>query len=70
MSNSMLYQGYAARIEFSSEDECFIGHIAGIKDVIGFHGETVSELKAAFEDAVTDYLETCRAVGKAPQKPS
>ncbi|MBU2966730.1 type II toxin-antitoxin system HicB family antitoxin [Amphritea sp. 2_MG-2023] len=69
MSNSMLYQGYAARIEFSSEDECFIGHIAGIKDVIGFHGETVSELKAAFEDAVTDYLETCRAVGKAPQKP-
>nr|WP_320135086.1 type II toxin-antitoxin system HicB family antitoxin [uncultured Amphritea sp.] len=70
MSNSMLYQGYAARIEFSSEDECFIGHIAGIKDVIGFHGETVSELKAAFEDAVTDYLETCHAVGKAPQKPS
>jgi predicted HicB family RNase H-like nuclease len=65
----MLYQGYAARIEFSSEDECFVGHIAGIKDVIGFHGETVSELKAAFEDAVTDYLETCRAVGKAPQKP-
>jgi predicted HicB family RNase H-like nuclease len=34
-----------------SEDECFIGHIAGIKDVVGFHGETVSELKAAFEDS-------------------
>ena len=45
MSNSMVFEGYAARIGFSSEDECFIGHIAGIKDVVGFHGETVSELK-------------------------
>ncbi|MCF2947950.1 type II toxin-antitoxin system HicB family antitoxin [Paraglaciecola aquimarina] len=69
MSNSLIYKSYAARIEFSSDDECFIGHIAGIKDVIGFHGETVSELKAAFEEAVEDYLETCKAVGKTPQKP-
>ncbi len=69
MSNSMVFEGYAARIEFSSEDECFIGHIAGIKDVVGFHGETVSELKASFEEAVYDYLETCNAVGKTPQKP-
>ena len=70
MSNSLVYDGYAARIEFSSEDECFIGHIAGIKDVVGFHGETVSELKTAFEEAVNDYLETCNIVGKTPQKPS
>mgnify|MGYP000532447114 FL=1 len=69
MSNSMVYEGYAARIEFSSEDECFIGHVAGIKDVVGFHGETVSELKTAFEEAVNDYLETCHVVGKTPQKP-
>ena len=69
MSNSLVYEGYAARIEFSSDDECFIGHIAGIKDVVGFHGETVSELKTAFEDAVNDYLATCNRVGKTPQKP-
>lgn len=69
MSNSMVYEGYAARIEFSSEDECFIGHIAGIKDIVSFHGETVSELKTAFEEAVNDYLETCHVVGKTPQKP-
>ena len=56
-------------VQFSSEDECFIGHIAGIKDVVGFHGESVSELKAAFEEAVNDYLETCIKVGKNPQKP-
>lgn len=69
MNNSLTYQGYAARIEFSSEDECFIGHIAGIKDIIGFHGESVSELRDAFETAVDDYLLTCEKVGKAPQKP-
>lgn len=69
MNNTLTYQGYAARIEFSSKDECFIGHIAGIKDIIGFHGETVSELKGAFEEAVEDYLATCEKVGKTPQKP-
>lgn len=68
MSNSMLYQGYAARIEFSSEDECFIGHIAGIKDIIGFHGETASKLKTAFEDAVTGYLETCHCPRESTSK--
>lgn len=69
MKNSLTYQGYAARIEFSSEDECFVGHIAGIQDTVGFHGESVAELKAAFEEAVEDYLETCERVGKTPQKP-
>lgn len=45
MNNSLSYQGYAAGIEFSAEDECFIGYIAGIQDTVGFHGESVSELK-------------------------
>ena len=67
--NTMTYKGYAASIEYSDDDECFIGHIAGIKDRVGFHGESVTELKNAFQEAVEDYLETCAAVGKEPQKP-
>jgi predicted HicB family RNase H-like nuclease len=67
--NTMMYKGYAARIEYSDEDECFIGHIAAIKDVVGFHGETVQELRAAFEEAVDDYLETCEKLNRTPQKP-
>ena len=27
--STMAYKGYAARIEYSDEDGCFIGHIAG-----------------------------------------
>ena len=66
---TMTYQGYAARIEYSDEDACFVGHIAGIRDIVGFHGESVAELRAAFEEAVEDYLETCQKVGRPPQKP-
>jgi predicted HicB family RNase H-like nuclease len=69
MSNALSYKGYSARVEFSSEDDCFIGHVAGIRDVVGFHGDTVAELKAAFEEAVNDYLDTCEKTGKSPQKP-
>ncbi len=66
---AMNYKGYAARIEFDAEDEIFAGRIAGIRDVIGFHAETVEELKLAFHEAVDDYVAACEKVGKSPQKP-
>jgi predicted HicB family RNase H-like nuclease len=65
----MNYKSYAARIDYSEEDGVFVGHIAGIRDVVGFHGESVQELRAAFEEAVNDYLETCAKLGRDPQKP-
>lgn len=67
--NMMTHQGYTARIEYSDEDGCFVGHIAGIRDVVGFHGESVKELRNAFVEAVDDYLETCERLGRTPQKP-
>ena len=67
--NTMTYKGYAARIEYSDEDQWFIGHIAGINGVVGFHGESVAELRTAFEEAVEDYLLTCEKLSRAPQKP-
>ena len=67
--NAMTYKGCAARVEYSDEDQCFVGHIAGIRDCIGFHSESVAGLRKAFKEAVKDYLETCAAVGKTPQKP-
>lgn len=66
---TMTYRGYAARIEFDAEDEIFTGRIAGIRDSVGFHADTVAGLKAAFHEAVDDYLDTCARLGKAPQKP-
>ena len=67
--NTMTHRGYAARIDYSDEDGCFVGHIAGINDVVGFHGESVEELRSAFVESVEDYLETCEKLNRPPQKP-
>lgn len=67
--NVMNYKEYSARIEYSDEDGCFVGHLAGIRGVAGFHGESVSELKSAFEEAVDDYLAACKKLKRSPQRP-
>ncbi|MER9236181.1 type II toxin-antitoxin system HicB family antitoxin [Mesorhizobium sp. M0622] len=67
--NAMTYKGYSARIDYDDDDEIFFGRIAGIRDGVSFHAETVAELKAAFHEAVDDYVETCAKIGKSPQKP-
>lgn len=67
--NTMSYKGYAAKIEYSDEDDCFIGHMAGINDIVGFHANFVAELHIAFEEAVNDYLQMCKQTGRAAQKP-
>jgi predicted HicB family RNase H-like nuclease len=64
----MAYKGYSARVEYDDEDGIFTGRIAGIRDRVGFHADTVAELREAFHEAVEDYLETCARVGKEPQK--
>lgn len=69
MTASMSHNGYTARIHYDDDDKIFFGQIAGITDNVGFHGETVHELRAAFEEAVEDYIDTCAKVGKEPQKP-
>ena len=68
MSNVMSYKGYSARVEYDDEDGIFAGRIAGIRDGVGFHADTVEGLRAAFREAVEDYLETCAKIGKEPQR--
>ncbi len=67
--NTMSYRGYSARVEFDDEDNVFVGKIAGIRDGVGFHSDTVKGLRTAFREAVDDYLATCEKIGKSPQKP-
>lgn len=68
MTNTMNYKGYAARIEYDDEDAIFTGRIAGVRDSVGFHADTVDGLREAFREAVDDYIETCAKIGKEPQK--
>lgn len=67
--NAMHYKGYSARVEYDDDDEIFVGHLIGINDMVGFHADSVAELKAAFIGSVDDYLETCQKMGKEPNKP-
>lgn len=68
MKKTLTHMGYQASLEFDAEDEIFVGRILGINDVIGFHADNVIELKSAFVEAVEDYLATCKAAGKSPDK--
>ncbi|MGL5115159.1 MAG: type II toxin-antitoxin system HicB family antitoxin [Beijerinckiaceae bacterium] len=68
MKNAMTHNGYSALIAYDDEDGIFTGRIAGIRDGVGFHADNVEELRAAFREAVEDYIETCQRIGKPPQK--
>ncbi|KQN33374.1 DNA repair protein [Pedobacter sp. Leaf41] len=57
-----------ASVHYNSEDEVFFGKVIGINDLITFEGSSVSELKNGFFEAVDDYLETCKELGKSPDK--
>jgi predicted RNase H-like HicB family nuclease len=48
----MTYQDYSAKVEYDPIDKIFVGHIIGIRDIVGFHGSTVEELESAFHEAV------------------
>ena len=67
--NTMTYQGYTAYVRYSEADNCFVGDIIGIHDVVSFEGESVTELRTAFEQAVDDYLQTCKALAREPNRP-
>ena len=67
--NNMKYNGYVARIEYDEVDRIFVGHLAGIKDIVGFHGSTVDELEQAFHETVDNYLAICNETGRPAQKP-
>lgn len=68
--NRLTHQGYTARVDFDDRDDIFVGHLLGIGDRVSFHADTVTELRAAFVEAVDDYLETCKKIGKTPERPA
>ena len=70
MNNILRYKNFMATVQFSEEDEAFIGHVDGIDSVVSFEGQSVDELQRAFEDAVESYLDFCKRKGIVePQKP-
>lgn len=70
MSKPMTYKGYCAKIEYSDEHGCLIGRVSDIRHSIIFQGESVEQIKQAFEEAVDLYLAGCAGKKEEPEKPS
>ncbi len=62
MNNTIQYKGYVGSVAFSEEDGIFYGKVLGIRSLISYEGESVTDLLADFHDAVDDYLENCRGM--------
>lgn len=64
------YKGYTGSIEISDEDNCLFGQVLGLPKgtMISYEGETVSDLKEDFKEAVDGYLSYCESEGIEPHK--
>ena len=70
MNNTMQYKGYTALIEYSAEDECFVGQVVGIKHTIIFDGKSVEEIRTNFVDMIDDYPAMCADLEQEPNEPA
>jgi predicted HicB family RNase H-like nuclease len=67
--NTLNYKGYIARIDADLDDGILMGRVVNTRDIIGFHGETISEAVESFHAVIDEYLEDCKQRGKDPNKP-
>ncbi len=66
--NILEYKGYYAMIEVDFETRRLRGKIEGINDFVDFESERLEDIEQEFHNAVDDYLEFCKSVGKEPDK--
>ena len=69
MENNIIeYKGYHSRIRYDVGDKVLHGKIEGIDDLISFESKNVDEIEKEFHEAVDEYLEFCKEIGKTPEK--
>ena len=68
MANTIEYNGYIGSIEYSPEDKCFFGKLEMIDDLVTFEATAANELEENFHNAVDEYIQTCKELGREPQK--
>lgn len=69
MKDMMEYKGYFGSASYNDDDRVFFGKLEFIPGLISYEGHDVASLRAAFEEAVDDYLDLCREQGREPDKP-
>ena len=68
MDNILGYKGYYTKVQYSAEDNILFGKIEGIRDLVNFECDNLSDVEREFHIAVDDYLAFCEEVGQEPDK--
>ena len=54
----MHYKGYYGSIYMDLDDDILYGQVEYVEDLVSYEGNTLGDIKLAFEEAVGDYLDT------------
>lgn len=63
------YKDYEGTAELDMARRVCRGKILFIDDLVTYEAASPAELQTEFEAAVDDYIDTCAALGREPQKP-
>lgn len=58
------YKGYIGSIEYDLEDELLYGKLSNIEDLVNYHASNILELEKHYHEAIDDYIEFKKEVGK------
>ena len=67
-NNSLTYKGFYGSINFDQEEKIFFGQIEFIKDLVNYEARDAESLVNLFQEAVDDYLVSCKKDNKQPDK--
>lgn len=66
--NTMILDGYHAKIEYDSDIDMFRGEILGLNGSADFYGSTPKELKTEFKNSLAVFLEVCHEKNIEPKR--
>ena len=69
MKDMMKYKNYYGSVHYSDGDKVFYGKVEFIRALVSYEGTDITSLRKSFEEAVDDYLQTCKETGKEPEQP-
>ena len=67
-NRSLIYKEFYGSINFDQEEKMFYGQIEFIRDLINYEAKDGEGLVKSFEEAVDDYLLSCKEAEKEPDK--
>ncbi len=60
MKDVMRYQNYYGSAHYRDDDRVYYGKVEFIRALVSYEGRDVESRRRAFEEAVGNYLQTCR----------